>query len=375
MQTIGITGSSGFLGWHMRCFLSTKKDVSVVAADRDTFCSTNSLARFVSQCDVIIHLAGLNRGTDEDIASINPQLATMLVAAIEDTARTPHVLFSSSTHIEKDSVYGVSKKETTDVFQKWAAQTGGLFSNIILPNLFGECGKPFYNSVVATFCYQIARGETPHVEHDGELELLHAQDACAVFLDSVEKRATGVVKPAGNKMLVTEMLSSLQGLHNTYQSGIIPELNDSFTLRLFNTYRSYLYSSSFPVHLQLHSDDRGSLFEAVKTLHGGQAFLSTTVPGVTRGDHFHFKKVERFLVIRGTATIRLRRLFDDTVVDYEVSGDNPVFVDIPTLYTHNITNTSDNELLTFFWSHELYDPDKPDTYFVPVTPAERTNHE
>jgi UDP-2-acetamido-2,6-beta-L-arabino-hexul-4-ose reductase len=375
MQTIGITGSSGFLGWHMRCLLSTKEDISVVVADRNTFCSNSSLINFVTQCDVIIHLAGINRGTDEDISTINPQLAKMLVRAIKESSATPHILYSSSTHIERGSVYGVSKQGASDVFQQWATETGGLFSNIILPNLFGEYGKPFYNSVVATFCYQLANKEIPLVEHDGEIELLHAQDACSVFLDSIGHNTAGELRPPGNKMLVSEMLDTLLNLQNTYGDGVIPSFDDLFTLRLFNTYRSYLYPDNFPVHLQMHSDDRGLLFEAVKTLHGGQAFLSTTVPGITRGDHFHFDKVERFLVVKGSATIRIRKLFSDETIKYRVGGEQPAFVDIPTLCTHNITNTGDDELLTFFWSHELYNPDNPDTYFVPVTPKERTNHE
>jgi UDP-2-acetamido-2,6-beta-L-arabino-hexul-4-ose reductase len=141
----------------------------------------------------------------------------------------------------------------------------------------------------------------------------------------------------------------------------VPELGDDFQLSLFNTYRSYLYPNRFPVALTLHSDTRGSLFEAVKTMHGGQAFLSHTHPGITRGNHYHKEKFERFLVIKGEAVIRIRKMFAKEIFEFKVSGEKPQYVDIPTLHTHNISNTGDKELTTLFWSHQIFDPSASDT--------------
>ncbi len=167
-------------------------------------------------------------------------------------------------------------------------------------------------------------------------------------------------------MQVSEALRRLRGIHESYQAGIIPNLSDPLELEFFNTYRSYLYPDHYPVPLNFLTDARGGLFEAVKSHHGGQTFLSTTHPGVTRGRHYHHQKVERFLVVSGQAEIRIRRLFGEQVKSFKVSGDKPCFIDIPTFHAHEITNVGETELLTMFWSHEIFDPLNPDTYSEPV---------
>ena len=336
-------------------------------ANRATFSTPAQLEDFVSQCDVLVHLAGMNRGEDEAVEKTNIELADALRAAMLRTSRKPHVLFSSSSHISGDSAYGRSKRRAAEILAHWAADSGGRFSNLILPHVFGESGRPFYNSVVSTFCYQLANDEEPEIKVDAELELFHTQDVARLIVDVIDNESAGDIRPTGFKMSVSDLLARLENLATTYAGGVIPDLDEPIDLALFNTYRSYLFPAAYPVSLQVRSDDRGSLFEAVKSQHGGQAFLSTTRPGITRGDHFHFAKVERFLVVSGSARIRIRRLYDDQVHEFPVDGDNPAYVDMPTLHTHNITNTGDGELLTLFWSHEIFDPDNPDTYAEPVT--------
>ena len=359
---IGITGADGLIGWHVRCRLYVEHDIEAIPIGRAGFREAGALESFVSKCDAIVHLAGVNRGEESEVESVNPALARVLVSAMERCERTPHVVFASSTHIDSDTAYGRSKRATEEIFSEWAGRCGAVFTNMVLPHVYGECGRPFYNSVVSTFCYQLAEDETPKIEQDGRLELLHAQEVADLVLLSVRNRSVGEVRPSGRAMRVSEMLERVSLLAERYKSGVIPAFEDIFDLRLFNTFRSYLFPKHYPNLLKLNTDSRGSLFEAVKTDNGGQAFLSTTEPGITRGDHFHFNKVERFLVVQGQAVIRLRRMFDDKVIEFRVSGSEPTVVDMPTLHAHNITNTGDGELLTMFWSHEIFDPDHPDTH-------------
>ena len=265
----------------------------------------------------------MNRGADEEILKTNVALAESLVAALEDCGTRPHLLFSSSTHSEGDTAYGRSKRNASEILGRWSEKTNATFANMILPHVFGEHGRPFYNSVVSTFCHQLAIGEQPVVHEDGNLELLHTQNLAAQIVRFIEDGASGDIRLDGRAIRVSELLARLDSLAGSYRSGVIPDLREAFDLQLFNTYRSYLFPDTYPVELQRHSDDRGSLIEAVKSGHGGQAFASWTEPGITRGEHFHLGKIERFLVINGDATIRIRRLFDDRIHEFEVSGRRP----------------------------------------------------
>lgn len=372
---VGITGVDGLIGWHTRCAFSPLEDVEVVPAGRAVFESEDALEEFVSQCDAIIHLAGMNRGDEEDIYATNVGLAKQIIAACRARKVKPHVLFSNSTHYLRNNHYGRSKRDAAEAFSAWAKKEGGHFTDLILPHVFGEHGKPFYNSVVHTFCHQLANGETPVIDHDGDLELLHASDVAAAALQNIRAvvadpegiPASQARTPRGVAMKVSRLLSRLKTFATSYlENRTVPDLRNDLDLRLFNCYRSALYPQAYPVDLQLHTDDRGSLFEAVRELNGGQTFLSTTKPGITRGNHYHYHKVERFLVVAGSAVIRIRRLFDNEVKEFHVRGDQPQFVDMPTLHTHEITNTGDSELLTMFWSHEVFNPDAPDTIWENV---------
>lgn len=365
MLKIGLTGARGLIGWHLSSRLKTENDLDTIAADRSTFESPESLRRFVDSCDVIVHLAGINRGSDEEVRDGNLALAKSLVASLEASGRNPHLIFSSSIHVNGDSLYGKTKLACTDLFSAWSQKSGAKFTNLILPHVFGESGRPFYNSVVSTFCHQIARGEAPTVHGDSSLELLHAQSVASLIVDAIRKPDGAVfteLRPSGHRLSVRELLVNIEQLANVYRSGIIPDLRDGFQLGLFNTYRSYLYPDRYPVSLRLNTDDRGSLFEIVKTNMGGQCFLSTTKPGIARGNHFHLRKIERFLVTSGEAIIRIRKLDSGDIREFRVSGQTPQFIDIPTMHTHNITNVGSTELVTLFWSHEIFDPDFPDTF-------------
>jgi UDP-2-acetamido-2,6-beta-L-arabino-hexul-4-ose reductase len=362
--TIGITGADGLLGVHLRAYLLGRPDIVVKTAGRRTF-ETNGLTDFVRGCDAVIHLAGMNRGSDHDLVETNLSLTRRLIAALSAAESATHVLFSSSTHVERDTAYGRSKREAAALLAAWAKTSGGQFTNLILPGVFGEGGRPHYNSVVATFCAQLAQGEQPTLHTDASTEQVHAQDVARQCEQLIRESSAGEVRIAGQVLTLPALLDTLTQMRAEYQQQIIPDLRQDFRRDLFNTYRSYLYPRHYPVALTLHQDARGQLFEAVKSPNGGQMFMSTTHPGVTRGNHYHTRKVERFLVTAGQADIKLRHIFSDQVQTFTVSGDQPAFIDIPTLHTHNITNVGQDTLTTLFWTHELFDPARPDT--VPAT--------
>ena len=363
---IGVTGAQGLIGWHVRCFLRTQPGIEVVGCDRKQFADDGFMSRFVEECDAIIHLAGMNRGGQEEIARTNVWLAERLVACAERAECRPHVVYSSSLHETRDTPYGRSKKQAGEILLRWAEKSGGRATVLVLPHVFGEGGRPFYNSVVATFCYQLANQLEPTVNADGELELLHAQDVARMALESVLDGTVGTRRIAGQPIRVLELSEKLRTMAIAYRSMVVPSLWQPLDLRLFNTYRSYLFPAQYPMRFTQHADARGRLFECVRTIHGGQCFVSTTRPGVTRGNHFHTRKFERFAVIGGEAVIRLRRLFDQAVHEFPVRGDEPVCIDMPTLHTHSIENTGGGELVTLFWSHEFYDRGDPDTFQEPV---------
>ncbi|MFB8368097.1 NAD-dependent epimerase/dehydratase family protein [Pseudarthrobacter sp. NPDC055928] len=257
-------------------------------------------------------------------------------------------------------MYGAAKAEASEILRRAADDVGAEFKDVLLPNLFGEHGKPFYNSVVATFCHLIQSGQRPEVMEDRELELLHAQNAADLLLGRL--KAEDLYKFTA-RMTVSTLLTQLQQISELYRSGDIPSLSSDFDVELFNTYRSFRTGDELPFVLDRRADARGSFFEVCRS-HGGdgQTSFSTTMPGISRGDHYHRRKVERFVVLAGQAEISMRRLFSDQVLRFSVSGDSPVAIDMPTLWSHNITNTGDMDLYTMFWTNEIFDPSNPDTF-------------
>lgn len=358
---VGITGIEGLIGWHLRACLHGQKDVEVSGAGRAEFRAEPALARFAAGADVVVHLAGMNRGDDRELETVNKGLADALIQACESQGSRPHVILASSAHITRDTAYARSKRYVAERLQAWAQRSGARFTCLVLPHVFGEFGKPFYNSAVSTFCHQLTAGEEPKIIVDAQLELLHAQRVAEAVLRISREGAAGELPLSGTKLGVSQLLARLKGMAELYRSHIIPDLREDIDLDLFNTLRSYMYPSRYPVSLAVHSDARGGLFEAVKARNGGQSFISSTKPGVTRGNHYHRRKVERFLVLGGRAVLRIRKLFSTDTVAFEIEGGRPQYVDIPTLHTHNITNVGDSDLTTLFWAHEIFDPRAPDT--------------
>jgi UDP-2-acetamido-2,6-beta-L-arabino-hexul-4-ose reductase len=367
MLRIGITGIDGLIGWHLRAFFYGQPNVQIVKSDRTTFTSKGKLINFVSSSDIIVHLAGMHCGDEKEIVKTNIALTDSLIAACEETNSKPHVIFASSTHIYRNTSYGDSKKVCTEKFQQWANKSGASFTNMVLPNIFGEGGKPFFNSAVSTFCYQVANNEEPKIIFDGKLDLIHAQTLAEEISTIIRSQRTGDVRPVGVQMMVSDLMKKVFNFADIYvKQHKIPDLSDKIDLELFNTFRSYLYPKRYPVKLAIHKDARGELFEVVKSHNMGQCFISITNPGITRGNHYHRKLVERFLVIKGKALIRIRKLFSNDIIGFEVDGKEPRYIDIPTLHTHSIENKGKDSLETLFWSNRIYDPSEPDTYVETV---------
>lgn len=353
-----ITGAGGFLGWHLRCRLHAQHDHEVVPVDRSTMAD---LAELVHGVDAVIHVAGVNRADDDQMLHGNTELARTVAAALRAGGVRPRLVFANSIQAGNGSAYGTGKQQAATILADLAAELQVDFVDVLLPNLFGEHGRPGYNSFVATFCHEVAAGREPQA-HDNRVELLHVQDAAQVLIDAVSGPSR-TERPRGQDRGVVEVLELLKSFDALYRKGEIPDLDSPFTTRLFNAYRAAAFEQRGPIRFEKRTDPRGSLVEAVK-VHGGggQTFFSTTVPGVTRGEHFHLHKIERFVVIGGQARIQLRKLFTDEVMDFDVSGEQPTAIDMPTMWPHNITNTGDGELLTLFWTDSVFDPDHPDTY-------------
>ena len=361
-----VTGSQGFVGWHLCVLLGSQDQFELVECNREQFNDDEFLTKNLPTVDVVVHLAGMNRGDEKEIAAANPGMASRLVGFLKQSGTRPKIIYSSSTHADGDSVYGQSKREAGEIIQRWGIEAKSDVSILILPHIFGEFGKPFYNSVVSTFCHQLAVGDKPEIQIDGQLHLLHAQEVAQLIVDVIQENRTGEQRPRGVPIRVSKLLERLDGLAERYRDGVVPNFQDPFDLRLFNTWRSYLPPEKWVTDLTLHEDNRGCLFEAIRADGQGQVFLSTTFPGITRGNHYHFQKVERFLVVSGEGRIRLRKMLTDEIIQIDVCGESPQAVDIPTFYTHNITNTGETPMLTLFWAHEHFDPTASDTFYVPV---------
>ena len=365
---IVVTGAHGLIGWHtcvrlhaVNClarFLGNQEVHQIEMLGRREFNDDEVLSAALSGADAVLHFAGVNRASDKEIMEGNPAIANRLVEVCSSVQETPHIVYANSIHSETDTVYGISKRKAGEIL----SSTGGQFTDLVLPHIFGECARPNYNNVTATLIAGILAGDTPRLDANGRVNLLHAGAAAQYAIDAAILGTTGRIVPEGRFMSVSDLYTKLCTFHAAYVQNIYPNLDKTFDRDLFNSYRSATYPDSWPRPLKLNTDTRGTLFEAVKGGSGGQTFLSTTRPGVTRGNHFHLGKVERFLVVQGDAVIRVRKVLSERVWEFPVSGDVPAPVDMPTLHTHSIENTGDSDLITLFWTHDLFDPSNPDTY-------------
>lgn len=360
---IAVTGADGFLGWHARCALKARAADEVVTISRQVMIDERSLSIRLEGVDAVLHLAGTNRADPAALRKENLSAAERLTTSLDLAGERPVVVYANSIQCGNGTPFGDGKQAAAEHLDSWGRASGAAVVDVRLPNLFGEHGRPHYNSVVATFCHQLAQGQEPSIQEDREIPLLHVQDAVDTMLTAAEERRPGTVTPLGQLIKVSALLARLRGFRDLYATGDVPDITDTLDLSLFNTYRSFCFPNHFPIQPPLREDPRGSLFECVRG-YGSQAqvFCSSTYPGLTRGQHFHLRKVERFVVLRGAAVIALRRLFDNKVIRFQVTGEYPSIVDMPTMWAHSITNVGNGELMTLFWANRILDPRSPDTF-------------
>ena len=368
---VGITGQSGFIGTNLFNYFGLQDDIERIEFKDEFFQDKDVLDKFISQCDVIVHLAAVNRHNDPQVIyNTNIDLVKKLIESLNRNNSVAHVIFSSSTQEDRDNYYGQSKKEGRKLLIDWTKKSGGIFTGLVIPNVFGPFGNPYYNSVVATFSHQLTHNEKPKIDLDGKLKLIYVGELInEIYRVIVDTKVYPELKlKYTSEIKVSELLEKLNSYKDQYlNNGAIPELNTTFEKNLFNTYRSYIdYKSFFPFSLKQHADDRGTFVEIIRTLSSGQVSSSTTKPGLSRGNHFHTRKIERFAVIKGKALISIRRIGTNNILDFKLDGDKPAFVDMPIWYTHNITNIGSDDLYTQFWTNEFYDSSKSDTYFEKV---------
>lgn len=377
MIKVGITGQPGFVGTHFFNTLGLYPDEFKRIPFEDAYFRNDvKLRLFVKQCDVIVHLAAVNRHPDPQVIyETNLKLVNQLIEAMEMEQVKPHVLFSSSTQEEKDNEYGKSKRKGRNLLEQWAKRNNASFTGMVVPNVYGPFGQPNYNSFIATFCHKLTHGDTPQVIEDSDVRLIYVGSLCNHILNkirAVQKSELPVIErdeiSCDFDKKVTEILSLFERFKDLYvDKGYIPELKDINEVNLFNTFRCYIdIVTRYPVKLEQHADTRGVFVETIKLGVGGQVSFSTTVPGITRGNHYHTRKIERFTVIKGEARIQLRKIGTDEVLDFYLDGKEPSYVDMPIWYTHNITNIGSEELYTQFWINEWYNPEDGDTFFEKV---------
>lgn len=392
MKIILVTGASGFMGRNLCVALRRHKDFKVLGFDLPQ--PEADLLEMAMCADVVFHLAGVNRPkTVEEFQTGNAALTHALCSSLATACKRPVIVLSSSIQAEMDNPYGRSKKSAEDTVVEYHEQTGAPVYIYRFPNVFGKWSRPNYNSVIATFCHNICRGLPVQISNrENIIRFVYIDDIVREFI-AIASRAEHdrttthyEIQPTYNNTL-GELHDLLRFFGEAREKSLLPDLQNPLTRFLFSTYVSFLDVQDFAYPVQLKSDDRGWLFELIKSHHAGQIFVSRTRPGITRGNHYHDTKVEKFCVVHGEGTIRFRSVLpkppscqpsaqafdpqpphsqlpapDSQVIEYHVDDRNIRIVDIPPGYTHSIENTGISDMITLFWASEIFDPARPDTH-------------
>ncbi len=369
MKTILVTGADGFIGRNLVEGLSRQPETTVLT--HDVSGKEETMLSDAEKADFIFHLAGVNRPQrEEEFAEVNSDLTQRLVDRLLRSTKRPVIVLSSSIQASLDNPYGRSKRNAEEALERYgiAGGTGVIFR---LPNVFGKWSRPNYNSAVATFCHNIARGLDITISNPKNVvELIYIDDVVSAFLGVLNQPpstgASTVTPGPSRKITLEDLTNEIYRMRNLRTELLLPDLDDRFRRCLYATYLSFLPTDSFDYRLVKHEDQRGALAELLKSPHFGQIFISRTKPGITRGNHYHDTKVEKFCVVEGDAVIRFRHIRNGDVISYPVSGDEFRVLDIPPGYTHSVENVGTRDMVVLFWSSEPFNPSTPDTYFLPV---------
>lgn len=369
MKKIVITGAHGFLGRNLTVRLRDQKDCETVLLGRKA--SPDDWKRALGEADVVFHLAGVNRPSDPaEFETGNNGLTRQICDILRSKGRAPKIVFSSSIQAELANPYGMSKAQAEEDLRNFAAETGAVVRIYRLKNLFGKWCRPNYNAVTATFCHNIAHDLPISISDPSHVvDLTYVDDVVDAFLSELDpphSTAQQAEQLRSYRIELGDLAGRIQAFHEMRTTLVLPDMSDWFNRALYATYLSYVPLPDLEQNLEVRCDARGSLAEFIKQAGFGQVFVSRTLPGVTRGNHFHHTKAEKFFVVEGEGLIRMRHVEGGPITEFKVSGSAYQVVNIPPGHTHSITNVGGGEMVTLFWASEIFDPNRPDTYFLPV---------
>lgn len=370
MKNVLVTGAAGFVGRNLVETLRLRNDVAITTFDIAD--NPDVLERSLLSSDFVFHLAGVNRPQHpEEFRTGNAGLTEEIVGVLQEQGRGVPVVLCSSTQAAQDNPYGLSKRQAEEAVFAYGRASGAPVYVYRLPNLFGKWCRPNYNSAVATFCHNIANNLPIQINDPSvTMTLAYIDDVVAAFLAALDGQATirdgfACVEPV-HTIGLGAIAELIQGFKSSRLDLNVPDMSNPFARKLYSTYLSYLPTDGFSYPLKMNVDDRGSFTEFLRTPDRGQVSINISKPGITKGNHWHHSKNEKFLVVSGSGVIRFRKIGCDKIVEYSVSGEKLEVVDIPTGYTHNISNTGDRDMVTVMWVNEAFDPENPDTIFEPV---------
>lgn len=369
-MNILVTGAKGFVGKNLVCRLKNLGCGNILEYDVDS--SESDLKNFAKSADFVFHLAGVNRPQNpEEFMLGNFGFTSKLLEELKSCGNKSPVLITSSIQAELDNPYGQSKRAGEDAMFEYSQDTGAKVFVYRLPNVFGKWCRPNYNSAVATFCNNIATGKDITVNDPSVImKLVYIDDVVDEFINALNGNANQDGKFCSVKTVhsasLGEIVDIIKSFPDSRKNLMIPDMANPLVSKLYSAYLSYLDKKNFSYPLKMNIDERGSFTEIFKSGNGGQVSINITKSGITKGNHWHDSKNEKFLVVSGDGVIRFRKIDESEIIEYKVSGDKLEVVDIPTGYTHNIENVGKADLVTVMWVNEFYNPEKPDTYFLKV---------
>ena len=365
-----VTGAKGFIGKNLIAELKNRNYTELFEYDIDS--DPNLLDFYTKECDFVFHLAGVNRPKDTaEFMSGNFGFTSLLLESLEKHSNKAPVLITSSVQAALENEYGKSKKVGEDLLFRYSEETNVPVYVYRLPNIFGKWCRPNYNSAIATFCHNIANDLPVQVNDPSvEMSLVYIDDVVNSFIEKVKGKGYKVkefesVSPVHTIKLgeIVELLYQFKESRNNLH---VPDMSDAFIKELYATYLSYLPKGSFSYPLKMKTDERGSFTEFLKSPDRGQVSVNISKPGITKGNHWHHTKNEKFLVVSGKGVVRFRKTDSDKIIEYYVSGEKLEVVDIPVGYTHHIENLGETDMVTIMWANEIFNKDKPDTIFLEV---------
>lgn len=371
MVKILVTGSKGFIGKNLVAELTNLGYKDILHFNRDTELSL--LDKYTKECDFVFHLAGVNRPLkEEEFMEGNANLTSQLLSYLRRNNNLSPVLITSSIHAKSDNPYGKSKHVGEELVFSHGEETGAQVYIYRLANIFGKWSKPNYNSVVATYCHNLARNLEIQVNNpDAQLTLCYIDDVIKDFISTLntsKKANDAKYYKVSKKYQITlkELAATIKTFKESRINLMVPNMEDELTKKLYSTYLSFLPKDEFSYDLKMNVDQRGSFTEVLRTADRGQISINVSKPEITKGNHWHHTKNEKFLVVSGEGKIRFRKLDTAEIIEYNVTGNKLEVVDIPPGYTHSIINTGKTDLITLMWANELFDQDNPDTYYLEV---------